>query len=83
MDSRIKEALTQLLLAIIKGFKVLLVYIVPSVLVAVLLSSEFRSFIEDTPALAAYVPIINFAVVILASIIKDRLPEDSGVRKVL
>jgi hypothetical protein len=83
VDARLKEALVDLGLSILKGLKVLIVYIIPSVLAALLVSPEFREFLDQRPELVGIVPVINFAAVTLASFIKKALPEDSVVSKVL
>ncbi len=83
MDARLKEALVDLGLSIIKGLKILIVYIVPSVVAAALLSSEFRDFIANKPELVGIVPLINFVAVTLASYLKRTTPEDSVANKVL
>lgn len=83
MDARIKEALVDLGLSFVKGLKILIVYIIPSLFVAFLLSPELRSLIEENPSLAVYSPLINFGFITTASFIKRFLPEDSNVKKVL
>lgn len=81
-EDTVREAFADLLLSIIKGLKVLTVYIIPSVIAAFLLSSEFRDYISGRPELGALVPSINFAAIVLADMIKKHLP-DSGVDKIL
>lgn len=83
MEPRIKEALVDLGLSIIKGLKIFVVYIVPAIVVAALTSSEFRDLVSSHPDLALYAPLINVVAVVAANLIKRRLPEDSGVSKIL
>lgn len=68
---------------IIKVLKVVFVYILPSVIIAVLYSAEFQQLLLSKPALVAYVPIINVALVALLNELKEHLPEDSRVKKIL
>lgn len=83
MDSRIKEALIDLGLSIVKGLKIFVVYIVPAIIVAALTSSEFRDLVSSHPDLALYSPLINVVAIVAADLIKKRMPEDSGVNKIL
>lgn len=83
MDSRIKEALIDLGLSIVKGLKIFVVYIVPTIIVAALTSSEFRDLVSSQPGLALYSPLINVVAIVAADLIKKRMPEDSGVNKIL
>ena len=83
MEPKIKDALVELQLSLIKGIKVLVVYILPSVLVALLLSSEFRTYVEEKPELVAYAPMINVVVIAFASLVKRHTPEDSNINKIL
>lgn len=73
----------ELKLILIKGLKILLVYILPSVLIAVAVSPELRSVLEDNPKLAVYAPVINIGLITLATEVKKRIPEDSKVQKIL
>lgn len=83
MDSRIREALVDLTLAILKGLKILVVYILPSALVALLLSSELRDYLGERPELVGLVPVINVVLVTVADLIKKQLPEDNTLKKIL
>lgn len=80
---KVKEAFIDLVLAILKGAKILIVYVLPSALVALLLSSELREYLTTRPELIGLVPAINVVLVAVADIIKRKLPEDSNVKKML
>lgn len=81
-DTRIKDALTELGLSIIHGLKIVIVYMIPALVVALLASTELRDLIANSPRLATYAPLINFAFIVVADLIKKKLP-DSNISKVL
>ncbi len=83
MDSRIREALVDLTLAVLKGLKILVVYILPSALVALLLSSELRDYLATKPELVGIVPVINVVLVTVADLVKKQLPADNTLKKIL
>lgn len=66
-----------------KTVRVALVYILPSVLIAILISQEFRDFLALHVQIVGLVPVINVALVALATQIKQNLPSDSTIKKVL
>lgn len=82
MSEQVKEALNDLALAVIKGLKILVVYIIPATIAAMLISPEFSGFVQNRPELVAYVPLINFGSVMIADMIKRWLPENP-ISKVL
>lgn len=79
----IKEALKDLLLAVLKGAKVLIVYILPSAIVALLVSSELRDYLLAKPELIGLIPMINVVLATVADIIKKLVPETSNIKKIL
>lgn len=83
MKEQIRQLLDEIGLSLLKSLKVFVVYMLPSVVVAVLLSPELRDLIVNNAKLAGYYPIINLVLVAIAGLIKRRLPEDSDIKKVL
>lgn len=83
LSKKTREALEDLTLTLIKAVKIVLVYILPSLAMALLLSSELRDWVALHPKLASIAPIINMLAIVLATEIKKRLPKDSVVSKVL
>lgn len=62
-----KENIKNILSALIKVF----LYLAGSVLIGVLISPEFREFVENNPALAALAPIINLIAVLVAKALQE------------
>lgn len=83
MKGQAKELWDEIVLSLLKSLKVFVVYILPSAIVAVLVSPELLALISENAKLASYVPLINLIFVALANLIKQRLPEDSEIKKVL
>ena len=76
MKAKITEAFAELVLIALTGIKVLLVYILPSTIVAFLLSSEFKDFLVNYP-------IVNTFFVLMGESIKKKLGDNSLISKVL
>lgn len=83
MDNRINEALIDFALSIIKGAKVTVIYIIPSLLAALMVSPELRDYITKKPELAALWPMINIVGAIIGSYIKRNTSEESKLHKIL
>lgn len=69
--------------SILKGAKVFFVYILPSSIVAVLVSPELQDVINSNPSLAVYAPLFNVTLVMIANLIKSKLPEEHLIKKAL
>lgn len=81
--AEVKNIMREILAGVMKAVKVTVFYIVPSILIALLTSTEFRDMITETPQLAAYANIINFILITIANVLKERTHEDSIANTVL
>jgi ABC-type polysaccharide transport system permease subunit len=79
----LKKALVDLGVSIVEGMKILVVYIIPSAIVAVLLSPQLMDLLKNNPQTLLYAPIINVALTVVAGLIKARLPKDSAIQEII
>ena len=79
----IKKQVLITLLGLVKGLKVLFIYILPATVGAVLLNPEFRQMLLESPELLLNGPLLNFALVAIGTLIKENLGEGNILKKVL
>jgi len=73
---KVKAIGIEVLYSILQGVKLFLTWILPTALVAVLASSEFRDYLATKPEVAAVMPVINVVLFALVDAIKKALPEN-------
>lgn len=80
---QIRAIVKDILLSLLKAVKILLVYILPSILLALITSEEGKDLILGIPELSAHAGIINIVLIAIANVVKDRAKVDSKIREIL
>lgn len=72
-----------LLATLLKGLRVLVVYIIPSAIVAVLVTPSLSSWIGVKLGIPGVTGGINFFLITIAEMIKKNIPQENILQKVL
>ena len=71
-SSETKKELDKLGAAIVKSLRTLVLYILPSTILAIVISPELRSYIEENPQTASYAPLINTLLITIVEMIRNK-----------
>jgi hypothetical protein len=58
-------------------------YVLVTILLAVIVSPEFREWVQDYPEVVALLPVINVLLAAIARELQKRLPEDNVLQRAL